>query len=211
MAGQRINLYQDELKEPWIILPARQLLLLLCLVLLLAAGWAAWMQYRLAEPQEKAASLTAEAARLASEVESLERVIAQQKRSETLLRRADGLADKVQRLEGLARLVAQPVEAKPLHSFLNGLAAARPENLWLREILLGPDGRSLLLRGSTLEAAQLPRFLTALGRQEAFAGLTFDHLAVSRRDDDDKVLDFIVSSRCPPGAETPADCKGGGR
>ncbi len=100
------------------------------------------------------------------------------------------------RLEaGVARLEAERAAKQELLSRLGnerlgnqrgfsehvaGLARRRVEGIWLRRIELAAGGSSLHLAGGALAPELVPRFLDALGEEDAFAGQAFRALRLAQ-------------------------------
>ena len=61
-----------------------------------------------------------------------------------------------------------------------GLARRRVEGVWLRRIEIEAGGRELVLAGSAVDPALVPRFLRGLGEEEVFVGSEFRALKILR-------------------------------
>ena len=61
-----------------------------------------------------------------------------------------------------------------------GLARRRVEGVWLRGIRIEAGGGELVLEGSALDPALVPRFLRGLGEEKAFLGSEFRSLRIER-------------------------------
>ncbi len=78
---------------------------------------------------------------------------------------------------------------------VTGIARRRVDGLWLRTVRIEAGGGELVLEGSALDAAQVPRFLQALGDEDAFAGSEFRSLRMERSIDQPGRIDWSARTR----------------
>lgn len=83
-------------------------------------------------------------------------------------------------------------------SQLAGLGNQHIKGLWLNHIEFNGGGAWVSLKGVTKSAAALPRYLQALGKEQAFSGLRFDLMKMGSATDtgnanDNGLLNFEVS------------------
>ncbi len=86
--------------------------------------------------------------------------------------------------------------------YLAGLARQRIPDLWLEGFRIRGGGGQLLIDGSALEAAQVPRYLRRLAAEEVYAGKEFRMFHLSRPDNEPWHVDFSVSTMVKTGSES---------
>lgn len=199
---QQINLFQDELRERKAVLPGRQVVFALLAVSALCVLAALWMAQRAATPRDELLRVNAALAeRQASVAELGERLEARQPDA-TLAEQARHLERRLQHLRRLVDIASRPAADAPLSTFVAGLGRQRPQGLWLRGVHIGNGGADLVLHGSVIDADLLPVYLEGLGREKAFAGLSFGELDIVRGGNGGRWLDFRVIAGCRHGGCT---------
>jgi hypothetical protein len=78
--------------------------------------------------------------------------------------------------------------------FLLGLARRHVNGLWLREIAIDESGNTLDLKGSVTAPEAVPEFLEVLSQEPAFSGREFKTFGLKLAEDDNPVIDFILST-----------------
>lgn len=193
---QQINLYQPELFDKKIPLSSRMMAMVLagalfCAILAWALG--AW----------RGASLAAKLTRLqARQMAALQRLEEVQRQypprvpDPGLARQVDSMLGERQARLALLELLtgSQPGNSQGFSRYLEGLAREDLSAVWLRHIRLGAGGQQLLLEGSTTRAADVPLYLQRLTRQQEYAGREFEHLQISRSEDNPQVIDFLIKT-----------------
>ncbi len=196
---QRVNLYQDQFRRRRDFTDAAHLaagVVVLVLLLVAVSGYQVW---RL------------QGARQALTQAERERDAAQQRlddlRSE--LNAATGDEDRTQeeakrlrselaaKRELLTFLESGPLaEDAGFSSYLEGLAQRVVEGVWLQRIRLDGNGTRIRLDGHARQPKQVPAFMAALGKADAFQGRKFRTLKLERpKDDGADVIDFVLASR----------------
>lgn len=179
--SHQINLYDPSLLRQRQTFNAANLLLA---VIVLAAGlfgWGAWARIdaerqgrEITELEARARSAREESVALASRLAGrkpdaqLDQNIAAAR--EMLLVR-QSMLDKLG--EGSASAVGGHAER------LRGLARQGIEGLWLTGFVVGTDGRTITIRGRTLDPALLPEYIRRLNAEPAFRGHRFATLNVA--------------------------------
>jgi hypothetical protein len=196
---QDINLLQDELQERKARLPASQTLLIIGVVALLLATLAIWMNLRADAPRAELARINAQIEAHSATNAQLAALLETRKPDPALALEARRLERRLAHLHHVTAIAATPRERSPLSAYLEGLGRQRPEGLWLTQIVIANGGRDLALDGSTLNAALLPGYLEGLGRENAFAGLTFHQFNLARASGQPLRMDFRITAGCPDG------------
>lgn len=205
---QEINLLDESLIERKPVLPAIQVVASILVTALSLSAVAGWMHWRLKAPRAELAALTQRAATLEQQMTELAELTKTRQQDPALARRASRLEAQLAGLRQLAERAAAASQTTPLTPFVEGLGRQRPEELWLTRIVLANGGQDLALIGSMLEPGVLPAYLEALGREPAFAGLSFAQLRLARATDDARRIDFEVAAGCLAAPSASAACVG---
>jgi len=179
---QQINLYQPILGAERRVFSARAIgiaLGALALSLAALAGFGAW---RTARIERSVAVLEAEQSRLLALLEHSAADPRGHRSIAELDAEAKSLsADIAVRERALDILKAGSVSpATGFAARLEALARRQIEGLWLQDVAVGGGEGRLALRGATLDANLLPRYLAALAEEPAFTGVRFDTLDIRR-------------------------------
>jgi hypothetical protein len=198
MTMQRINLYQDDLKEPRVVLPAGQMLAIAGLALVGMVAVSAWVRSLPEKPRQEANALKSEVDQLDTTVKNLQKQVANMQPNQALIRQAEALQHRLGNIRALRRAVLPPPSMALFSSYLEGLGRQSRDGLWLTEIRIGDQGRSFLLRGGVLEPGLLFEYMQALESEPVYTGLSFDNLNMSAVDDDHPYIQFSIGTRCLP-------------
>jgi len=191
---QQINLYQPAVFIKASPFAARRLLLAVAVwfgILLAGYGAVQWRLWRSERQLAELNTLQQSASQRLVELQQRHPVSAE---SEQLARQLERLrAEKAARLPLLTLLVDRSPDVFPGFSeHLQGLARETLAGVWLRDITVSGGGRSLVLEGSALRSELVPRYVQRLSRQSAFAGLEFAQLMMSRSEERDQSVDFVL-------------------
>lgn len=94
----------------------------------------------------------------------------------------------------LMDLLRAQQETEGFSMYLEGLARARVDGLWLNEILIAHDTkRQVSLKGATIDAINIPALLQNLAAQDQFSGQRFDRINLTS-DADAKTVEFAIIS-----------------
>lgn len=200
---QRINLYQEDLKSPKILLPTRQMLQIAGLLAVGVTALCYWAQTLPEQPRSEANAVQAQADQLDKRVKMLQEQVNKMAPNEALARQVDALQNRLNNTRRLRHAVIPPSSVIPFSQYLEGLARQSREGIWLTEIRVGDKGHAFLLRGGALDPAMLPEYIQALESEPAYAGLSFDNLSMTMVEDDLPHLQFSIATRCLPNE----DCK----
>lgn len=123
------------------------------------------------------------------------------------LQRREGEADDKSRVLDLLR--GESVgNTDGFSGHLAALGRRHPEGLWLEHIRIGDGGRDVLLRGLTLDADLVPRFLGNLRQEPVLAGTAFATFALVADEAHAGPLQFALATGCGTGAEGDAGAEG---
>lgn len=193
---QQINLYQPELFDKKIPFSSRMVAMvlagaLLCAVLAGALGM--WRSARLAAELER---LQERQMAALQRLEEVQRQYPPRVPDPDLARQVDSMLEERQARLALLEMLtgSQPGNSRGFSRYLEGLAREDLSAVWLRRIRLSAGGQQLLLEGSATRAADVPLYLQRLTRQQDYAGREFEHLQISRAEDNSQVVDFLIKT-----------------
>lgn len=193
---QQINLYQPELFDKKIPFSSGMMAMVIAgamLCAMLAGALGVWRTARLATELER---LQARQMSALQRLEEVKRQYPPRVPDPGLARQVDNmLGERQARLALLEMLTgSQPGNSRGFSRYLEGLAREDLPAVWLRHIRLGAGGKQLLLEGSTTRAADVPLYLQRLTRQQDYAGREFEHVQISRSEDNSQVIDFLIKT-----------------
>lgn len=194
---QQINLYQSMFRPRRVALPARQMAVLLALVVLALGGWHAQRWWAL-QPLERAA--TSGAAAVARGEQRLSALAVQYPARKPSPAVQQQLARK-RAILAQTREIAQKLRsgaygsASGLSPYLEGFARQHQEGSWLTEVRVQAGGTALGLAGKTLLPELVPAYLARLGQETVFKGKTFSELELTSAKDGLDEIAFSVRTR----------------
>ncbi len=188
--NQQVNFYQPRFRPQPVRWPAQHFLAALLIVGSGMAGWYGVERSSLGALHTQRAALEQELAAAEARVAALDARLATE--DPALAERVRTLRGELQaRRELLGYL--QTVTERPgpeFSEYLEGLARRHRSGLWLTGIGINAGGARLRLKGSALNASQVPDFLSDLSAEAAYSGRTFDQLLVKRPADAAWKIDF---------------------
>lgn len=111
-----------------------------------------------------------------------------------LLRSIEGYESQISRNEnvlGYLNSRKEVINNRKLSIYLEALTQVKQDNLWLTNVLIKKDGRSMSIKGQTLEASALPEYIKKISDLDIFKSMefvVFDLKRVGRK------MKFVVSS-----------------
>ena len=197
MLNQSINLYQDRFKEKKVPLSAAQMLTIsvVTLMLLVVAGfWVHDRHSQLAlENEQLLAQKTASTQRLAQIKQQLEELLANNEIDQQLNRVTQDIAVRKQMIDFVAN--NQFGSGEGFSDNLVGLSEVNVKEVWLDEIALAEN--YVKLSGSALKAEKVPEYFNAFRDKRLFNGRVFDIFELSREQQRDWKVDFVIASKAP--------------
>jgi len=193
---QQINLYQPIFRKQKRLFSAVALLQVSLVVLaglFLITIYSYWQRATL---EDDLAQLKVRETDMTARVETLNMQYPQSIKSKQLEHRvAQAEAEILDKRAALAKLRELNLgEGGEFSAYLEGLARQRITDLWLTSILISQGGSHLLLKGSALDPATVPRFLQRLSSETVFNGKQFKSLLMSRPEKEPWHVDFSVST-----------------
>ncbi|MFP3873017.1 MAG: hypothetical protein ACLFQT_02330 [Thiohalophilus sp.] len=198
---QQINLYQDVFREQRVPVSARQvslLLLVLIGVLGLVSAGLYWQQQglqgQLVTREQQKAELDARLVAMREQFES-------RQGDESLQQSVDALNKELASKQRILQALSGQRfgNSDGFVGQLTGLARQRIEGLWLTELVIRRGGTRLDMQGRSLKPEYVPNYLQKLSAESIFAGTEFENLAIHRNADHPGQLDFQLQSKTARG------------
>lgn len=194
---QQVNLYQEQFHERRLPLSAAQMTAgVLGLLLLLTALYGLeWLTLMGLEQRER--ELSEQTRRIESTVAALQERISSSRQTAELdaeLARLEEGIDVRRRLLGVVQTRGVS-EGQRFSEFVAALSRQHSQGLWLRRVDIDGGGENLLFEGSALDAELLPAFIGRLGAEQGYRGREFKTLTMTRPDEAQWRVDFLLSSR----------------
>lgn len=197
--SQQINLYQPLLRTQKKVFSARTILELAGIFALGLALIFGFARYQLSGLEERIVTLEQQRDAAMTQLQTLSAQARPQPRAqlfEDQLRDAQQENDRKRLLlRGFRDRRVGATDGFSRH--LAGLARQRVDGLWLTRVLVRDDG--IELAGHTEAGELLPRYLTRLGRESAFAGTEFASFELQRGDAEGAPASFRVATGAPGG------------
>jgi len=193
---QQVNLYQPIFRKQKRLFSAVALLQVSLVVLaglFLITLYSYWQRASL---EDNLKQLKVRQTDMTARVETLNKQYPQSIKSKQLERKVEQVeAEIVGKRAALAKLRELNLgKGGGFSTYLEGLARQRITDLWLTSIIISQGGGDLLLQGSALDPAIVPRFLQRLSSETVFNGKQFRSLRMSRPEKEPWHVDFSVST-----------------
>lgn len=196
--SQEINLLSAGTSRLASVPSAWQAAAAVVLVLVLGIATSTWLDTRVADTQGDIELATSAIDDLIFSMEERSRFLAERNADPVLVAELERLereaGDKKRVLELLSGGTLGNTAGFSEH--LAALGRRHPNGLWLQQIRIAEGGRQMLLRGSTLEAALIPRFLDELEHEPAFAGTAFQSFEMDNAADGAEAIRFVLATAC---------------
>ena len=195
MIEQRINLYQERFREKRLWLSARQSALALAALIVVIAGSSFVLQADLEQARSENLAIKAERERLGGELDAANAELARLLKDSQI----DDEIENAARQISARRKVLDFVGANRFGSgegfsaYLVALSRLRVDDIWLSQIRLAED--YVRIRGSSLNAEQVPLYFDRFGDEAVFRGNRFDLFELSRDARADWKVDFEIATR----------------
>lgn len=199
--GQQINLYQDMFREQRVPVSARQvslLVLLLMGVLALVSAVMYWQQQGL---QEQLVARQQQKAELDDRVAALRQQLETRQGDQSLQASVEALNEELSTKQRILQALSGQRfgNTDGFVEQLTGLARQRIEGLWLTELVIRRGGTRLDMQGRSLQPEYVPNYLQKLSAESIFAGTEFENLTIHRNADHPGQLDFQLQSKTSRG------------
>lgn len=180
---------------------AREVGIALLCVIVIGIGGGLWYDHRDRMLEQTTRDLSAEIDDLVMNLEERSYFLAERNADPLLVaelkRREREVDDKSRVLDLLSGESVGNTDGFSAH--LAALGRRHPQGLWLERIRIRDGGRDILLRGLTLDADLIPRFLAELREESVFAGTAFASFALAAGNERGAPLQFALATGCATG------------
>lgn len=193
---QQINLYQPMFRKQEKVFSAvtmLQISVLLVIVLAAIYGYS-WWSFKPIETE--LARVETEQRRLQQEIERIRATSPPPVPSRLLEQEVARLSDELARMQQVKHAIsgARFGNQEGFSSFLEGLARQHVSGLWLTHVNLSHGGTRVTLSGKAVSAELVPVYLQRLAGEQAFSGMSFNLLEVTRSQSDPSLIEFSVGT-----------------
>lgn len=195
MIVQQINLYQDRFREKRVWVSATQVAAALLLLLVVGAAWSYLLQDRLDRGLQRGLALDAERERVAGELAASNAELAALLEDNQLDRDIEQVARQISARKKVLQFVNDNRfgSGEGFSGYLVALSRLRVENVWLSRIHLAQN--FIRIKGSSLNAEQVPAYFERFGSEPVFVGNRFDLFELSRGKETQWKVDFEIATR----------------
>lgn len=196
MTAQQVNLYQPIFRREKKVFSARTLLVAGALA---ALGLFAIYSVALVRTQQLERQLNQQQVALdasQSRLQALSQARAAQGADPALEQRIERLrAERNFKLDMLDRLQRNQFGNRAgFSAYLRGLSRQHVPELWLTRVIVDNGGTELMLEGSAMAPAIVPRYLQRLSHESAFSGKEFRSVRMQRPEERDWHIDFTLAT-----------------
>lgn len=194
MIVQQINLYQERFHEKLLWLSAEQVAASILIALIVISGWSYLLDSRLTSAQRHSRQLIVDRDRLIAELQTVKAEFASLQGDTPLDYEIETTARKVSARKQVLNFIDgnQFGSGQGFSAYLVALSNLKVENIWLNEIHLG-DG-FLRIRGSALEASEIPLYFSRFGNESVFQGDHFNLFKINREKQTEWKVDFEIAT-----------------
>ncbi|RLU01876.1 PilN domain-containing protein [Ketobacter sp.] len=194
---QRVNFYQDSFRKPVIVLPLKQMLMVVAavvvaVIMLTVLEWSRTVHARntLADMEASRTRMEASIERLQKEVDAIVLDTRLQQREKQLQ----------QSLQGKRKFLGQLQQEGDTHhvhfsGYLQALSNMDTPSVWLTRIVMRSPGPELSLHGVTDKPKAIPDYISDLKQEEHFQGFGFRVFSLERMEEQNRFLTFSVSTQ----------------
>lgn len=193
---QQINLYQPMFrKQEKVFSTVTMLQISGLLVVVLAAIYGySWWSFKPIE--QELARVETEQRRLQQQIARVSAESPPPVRSRLLEQEVDRLSNELDRMQRVRHAIGGAVfgNQEGFSSFYEGLARQHVSGLWLTQVKLTQGGTRLVLAGKAISPELVPVYLQRLAGEQAFSGLSFNLLEMTRSEEDPSLIEFSVGT-----------------
>ncbi len=194
MIVQQINLYQDRFREKRLWISAAQVAAAFLIVISAVAIWSLLLQDQLQQAQQSNRAVKVERDRLAAELSVTNAELARLLEDKQLEKEIETAVRQI----SARKKVLNFVEANRFGSgqgfsnYLVALSRLHVDDIWLNQIRFSEN--FVQIRGSALEASEVPAYFDRFSSEKIFQGNRFDLFSLSRARDSDWKVDFEIAT-----------------
>lgn len=195
MIDQQINLYQDRFREKRLWVSAAQVSSLMLLILIGIAAWSYLLHAEYRQAQQDNLEIKADKERMSAELAAANAELSRLLEESRVDQDIADTARKISVRKKVLNFVGanQFGSGKGFSEYLVALSRLHVPDVWLRQIRLGEN--FVQIEGSSLSADRVPGYFSRFGDEEVFRGNRFDLFQLSRSDQTDWKVDFVIATR----------------
>lgn len=195
MIDQQINLYQERFHEKRLWVSAAQVGTALLLAIVVFSAWSYLLQSELVSAQQRSQQIVADRDRLTAELQAANAELSRMLEDTRLDSEIESTARKISARKQVLNFVDgnQFGSGQGFSAYLVALSNLHSENIWLTQVQLAQD--FVQIRGSALEASEIPRYFSRFSDEAVFHGDQFDLFQLNRDKDMDWKVDFEIATR----------------
>ena len=194
MIVQQINLYQDRFKEKRLPISAVQVAAALLVVIAAAAIWSFLLHSELDQAKQRDRVLKAEQNSLTAELAVTNARLAKLLEDKRLDREIETYSGQISARKKILNFVEanQFGSGQGFSNYLVALSNLHVDDIWLNQIRFAED--FVQIKGSALNAAEVPGYFDRFSSEEIFQGNRFDLFQLSRSKDSQWKVDFEIAT-----------------
>ena len=194
MIVQQINLFQDRFKEKRLPISAVQVAAALLVVIAAAAIWSFLLHSELDQAKQRDRVLKAEQNSLTAELAVTNARLAKLLEDKRLDREIETYSGQISARKKILNFVEanQFGSGQGFSNYLVALSNLHVDDIWLNQIRFAED--FVQIKGSALNAAEVPGYFDRFSSEEIFQGNRFDLFQLSRSKDSQWKVDFEIAT-----------------
>ena len=194
MIVQQINLYQDRFKEKRLPISAVQVAAALLVVFAAAAIWSFLLHSDLDQAKHRNRVLKVEQDSLTAELAVTNARLAKLLEDKRLDREIETYSGQISARKKILNFVEanQFGSGQGFSNYLVALSNLHVDDIWLNQIRFAED--FVQIKGSALNAAEVPGYFDRFSSEEIFQGNRFDLFQLSRSKDSQWKVDFEIAT-----------------
>ncbi len=191
---QQINLYRSAKSKSGDSGVGGAIALTVAALLLVMGAYGGWLQWSLHQAQARVQTQENQQSELQTQLKAQQAELAKRQQSPILRRQRERLQRELRAKRHVLQTLTGDAAGNRagFSTYLEGLAAAPVEGLWLTQVEIAAGGDQLNVRGAVLRADGVPRLLRQLGGIEVFAGHEFQTLQLKRSEQQPSQLTFLL-------------------
>lgn len=194
MIVQQVNLYQDRFREKRLWVSGAQVAGVLLFLAAAGAAWSFLLHTQLEDERQRNLAIVADKDRMTAELAAANAELAQLLEDNRLDREIANTARQISARKKILNFVDvnQFGSGEGFSEYLVALSNLHIQDVWLSQIRLGDN--FVRIRGSSLTAEQVPGYFDRFSDEAVFRGNRFDLFQVSRAEETDWKVDFIIAT-----------------
>jgi len=191
---QQINLYQDRFREKLLWISAVQVAAALLVVIAAGAIWSFLLHTDFEQARRSNLAIEADRDRMKAELVVANADLSKLIEDHRLDREIETTARRISARKKVLNFVDgnRFGSGEGFSDYLVALSHLQVDDIWLKQIRFAED--FLQIKGSALNAAEVPSYFDRFGDEDIFQGNRFDLFQLSRASDSDWKVDFEIAT-----------------